>query len=246
MLLLLMWLKGFKHRPVQLGWASSRWSLLSMLAKAEPTSLLSVVDQVVRKSRDENMDMQLSLAPHEGRVFMDTVCRDGVMQRVVTDCKLYHQQWVTGPSKAIELIFDPDGFGGMVMDDGSVTMLEQWFDKQLYIAEDMRAFVKDATLFKKPVLLAWTAKAQKYCNKDVKVAIAGEDNEFEVYVFDVRRGGGCRVFFRASCFFSAFHIQGYEKESSKWLYDRWRAWERGMGKHWGPGHFFKSTSSKKK
>ena len=200
----------------------------------------------VRSCRDYDVGLQVELVPQEGRVFLDTVTRNDKEVQVITDVALFHQQVLSGQSSAEELMFDDDGHGALVMDDGSVVMLQQWFAKQLWRDKDGAQYIKDVSNPMKPSLKPWTVELQKYAKKDVKMAVGDKQLEFETYVVNVRRGGGCSCLWKAQCFFTAFNVKGYGAEGSKWLYDRWKVWESAVAAAWPGHHLFKSMVSKNK
>ena len=112
---------------------------------------------------------------------------------MVTDVNLFHQQILSGQSHAQEIIFDDDGHGALVMDDGSVMMLQQWLTKQLWKGEHGELYVKDLSDPKKPFRLPWTVQLQKYKKKDVKLVVGAREVDFQAYLLHVRRGAGCSI-----------------------------------------------------
>ena len=94
---------------------------------------------------------------HSGMQFFDTVTRYAMHAQLVTNCILLHQQVIPGQSTAEEIISDDNGYVGIVMDDGSVLMLEQWLTKQLFKFDDGKMFIKDsAESARHQGLVSWT------------------------------------------------------------------------------------------
>ena len=163
----------------------------------------------VRSSREFALDTAVSIVLHYGTHVLDTVTRDARQVQLVTDCTLFHQQVIPCQSTAEEIIFDDDGYGGIVMDDGSVPMLEQWLTKQLFKFDDGKMFVKDAAeAVRQQGLVSWTSQLQTYVKKDVSLV------SLEVYLLHVRRGAGCAVLWRGSCFSQPWMCKAMEQRAA--------------------------------
>ena len=89
------------------------------------------------------------------------------------------------------------GMGALVMDDGSVMMLQQWLTKQLWKGGNGELHVKDLSDPKKPFLLPWTVQLQKYAKKDVKLVVGAREVDFQAHLRHVRRGAGCSILWRS-------------------------------------------------
>ena len=108
----------------------------------------------VRGNRDVDLDMQLGLAPQEGRAFLDTLHKpDMGLVHVLTDTKLYHQQTLPRHLKVLDLFF-VDGFGFLLMEDGPPVPLHYHLERQLWVSDDQRQFVADRSQPEKSQLSA--------------------------------------------------------------------------------------------
>ena len=172
-------------------------------------------------------DLQVSLMPQEGFVFVDIV---GDRQQV-TCTRSLRRQWVpgTGATK-YEIMFDDDGFGALTScdDEAEVLLLENVLSRQVYQSPNTRE--KMVRELKPDGSYRWWSLLQK--QQEVSENTVGIRNTTDLTAADET----FKIFFlawpRARCHFAwplgtlykKMQMTSYGRQASKWCYGSWPQW----------------------